>query len=186
MSAQLSGWLAQAWATDSPVLPTSGAMQLWLHLGWSVVLACLGVSIAGGWFSSRLIQQGRTPNFARKVTMIIAGLCVLPLLFVTGVSNMWLAVLLIGIALAGHQAFSTNLLSIPPDMFPKRAVGSVIGLGGFAGGIGGMIMAKSTGLVLDATEGNYTIIFAMCTTVYFLAVAAIHLLSPRLAKVEVQ
>ena len=143
-------------------------------------------SIAGGWLSSRLIQRGRTPNFARKVTMIIAGLCVLPLLFVTGVSNMWLAVLLIGIALAGHQAFSTNLLSIPPDMFPKRAVGSVIGLGGFAGGIGGMIMAKSTGLVLDATEGNYTIIFAMCTTVYFLAVAAIHLLSPRLAKVEVQ
>jgi ACS family hexuronate transporter-like MFS transporter len=143
-------------------------------------------SIAGGWFSSKLIQQGRTPNFARKVTMIIAGLCVLPLLFVTGVSNMWLAVLLIGIALAGHQAFSTNLLSIPPDMFPKRAVGSVIGLGGFAGGIGGMIMAKSTGLVLDATQGNYTIIFAICTTVYFLAVAAIHLLSPRLAKVEVQ
>ena len=143
-------------------------------------------SIAGGWFSSRLIQRGRTPNFARKVTMIIAGLCVLPLLFVTGVGNMWLAVLLIGIALAGHQAFSTNLLSIPPDMFPKRAVGSVIGLGGFAGGIGGMIMAKSTGLVLDATQGNYTIIFAMCTTVYFLAVAAIHLLSPRLAKVEVQ
>jgi ACS family hexuronate transporter-like MFS transporter len=143
-------------------------------------------SIAGGWFSSRLIQRGRTPNFARKVTMIMAGLCVLPLLFVTGVSNMWLAVLLIGIALAGHQAFSTNLLSIPPDMFPKRAVGSVIGLGGFAGGIGGMIMAKSTGLVLDATQGNYTIIFAMCTTVYFLAVAAIHLLSPRLAKVEVQ
>ncbi len=143
-------------------------------------------SIAGGWLSSRFIQRGRTPNFARKVTMIIAGLCVLPLLFVTGVSNMWLAVLLIGIALAGHQAFSTNLLSIPPDMFPKRAVGSVIGLGGFAGGIGGMIMAKSTGLVLDATQGNYTIIFAMCTTVYFLAVAAIHLLSPRLAKVEVQ
>ncbi|MEY4620436.1 MAG: hypothetical protein RIS65_1608 [Pseudomonadota bacterium] len=143
-------------------------------------------SIAGGWLSSRLIQRGRTPNFARKVTMIMAGLCVLPLLFVTGVSNMWLAVLLIGIALAGHQAFSTNLLSIPPDMFPKRAVGSVIGLGGFAGGIGGMIMAKSTGLVLDATQGNYTIIFAICTTVYFLAVAAIHLLSPRLAKVEVQ
>ncbi|MFN3619561.1 MFS transporter [Sphingorhabdus sp.] len=141
-------------------------------------------SIAGGWLSSRLIQKGRTPNFARKITMIIAGLCVLPLLFVTGVSNMWLAVLLIGIALAGHQAFSTNLLSIPPDMFPKRAVGSVIGLGGFAGGVGGMIMAKSTGLVLDATEGNYTIIFAMCTTVYFLAVASIHLLSPRLAKVE--
>jgi MFS transporter, ACS family, hexuronate transporter len=142
-------------------------------------------SIAGGWLSSRLIQRGRTPNFARKVTMIIAGLCVLPLLFVTGIQNMWLAVLLIGIALAGHQAFSTNLLSIPPDMFPKRAVGSVIGLGGFAGGIGGMIMAKSTGLVLDATGGNYTFIFAACTSVYFLAVLSIHLLSPRLERVTV-
>lgn len=142
-------------------------------------------SIAGGWLSSRLIQRGQTPNFARKVTMIIAGLCVLPLLFVTGIANMWLAVLLIGIALAGHQAFSTNLLSIPPDMFPKRAVGSVIGLGGFAGGIGGMIMAKSTGLVLDATGGNYTYIFAACTTVYFLAILSIHLLSPRLERVTV-
>lgn len=139
-------------------------------------------SIAGGWLSSRLIQAGRTPNFARKVTMIVAGCCVLPLLFVTGVQNMWLAVVLIGIALAGHQAFSSNLLSLPPDMFPKRAVGSVIGLGGFAGGIGGMIMAKSTGLVLDATGGNYTIIFAVCTTVYFIAVLAIHLLSPKLAR----
>lgn len=143
-------------------------------------------SIGGGWLSSKLIQNGHTANFARKVTMLISGCCVLPLLFVTGLDNMWLAVVLIGIALAGHQSFSSNLLSIPPDMFPKRAVGSAIGLGGFAGGIGGMIMAKSTGLVLDATGGNYTLIFAACTTVYFLAVAAIHLLSPKLARVEVQ
>jgi ACS family hexuronate transporter-like MFS transporter len=141
-------------------------------------------SIAGGWLSSRLIQKGRTPNFARKVTMLLSGCCVLPLLFVTGIENMWLAVVLIGIALAGHQSFSSNLLSIPPDMFPKRAVGSAIGLGGFAGGVGGMIMAKSTGLVLDATGGNYTLIFAACTVVYFLAVLSIHLLSPRLARVE--
>ncbi|MFZ4747065.1 MAG: MFS transporter [Sphingomonas sp.] len=141
-------------------------------------------SIAGGWLSSKLIQNGRTCNFARKTTMVLSGCCVLPLLFVTSVSNMWAAVALIGTALAGHQSFSTNLLSIPPDMFPKRAVGSAIGLGGFAGGIGGMIMAKSTGLVLDATNGNYTLIFMACTVVYFLAVGAIHLLSPRLAKVE--
>lgn len=141
-------------------------------------------SIAGGWLSSRLIQKGHTANFARKATMLIAGCCVLPLLFVTGLDNIWLAVVLIGIALAGHQAFSSNLLSLPPDMFPRRAVGSVIGLGGFAGGIGGMIMAKSTGLVLDATGGNYTIIFTACTIVYFLAVFAIHLLSPRLAPVR--
>lgn len=138
-------------------------------------------SIAGGWLSSRLISNGRSANFARKVTMLIAGCCVLPLMVVTSLENMWLAVLLIGIALAGHQAFSTNLLSLPPDMFPKRAVGSVVGLGGFSGGVGGMIMSFSVGLVLHATEGNYTAIFAVCTVVYFLAVAAIHLLSPRLA-----
>lgn len=143
-------------------------------------------SIVGGWTSSKLIQSGHSVNFARKITMIGAGLCVLPLLFVTGLENMWLAVVLIGIALAGHQAFSSTILSIPPDMFPKRAVGSVIGLGGFMGGIGGMIMAKSTGLVLDATGGNYTLIFAACTTVYFLAVLAVHLLSPKLAPVRVE
>ncbi len=143
-------------------------------------------SIAGGWLSSKLIQRGRTPNFARKLTMVIAGCFVLPLLFVTGLDNMWLAIVLIGLALAGHQAFSSTILSIPPDMFPKRAVGSVIGLGGFMGGVGGMIMAKSTGLVLDATNGNYTIIFAVCTTVYFLAVLALHFLSPRLTPVTVE
>jgi MFS transporter, ACS family, hexuronate transporter len=142
-------------------------------------------SIAGGWLSSKLIQNGRTVNFARKATMALAGLCVLPILFVTSLGNMWAAVALIGLALAGHQAFSTNLLSLPPDMFPKRAVGSVIGLGGFMGGIGGMIMAKSTGLVLDATGGDYTIIFAVCTSVYFLAIVAIHTLSPKLARVEI-
>jgi ACS family hexuronate transporter-like MFS transporter len=142
-------------------------------------------SVAGGWNSSRLIENGRTVNFARKITMLLAGLCVTPLLIVTSVDNMWLAVVLIGLALAGHQAFSTNLLSIPPDMFPKKAVGSVIGLGGFAGGIGGMIMAKSTGLVLDATGGDYTVIFAACTVVYFLAVLSIHLLSPKLARAQI-
>jgi len=141
-------------------------------------------SVMGGWLSSRLIQSGRTPNFARKATLLLSGCMVLPLLLVSGLDNMWLAVLLIGIALAGHQSFSSNLLSLPPDMFPKRAVGSAIGLGGFAGGIGGMIMAKSTGLVLEATNGNYTLIFMACTITYFLAVAAIHLLSPKLKRVE--
>ncbi|MES2988365.1 MAG: MFS transporter [Pseudomonadota bacterium] len=142
-------------------------------------------SIVGGWTSSKLIQNGHSVNFARKITMLGAGCCVLPLLFVSGMQNMWLAILLIGIALAGHQAFSSTILSIPPDMFPKRAVGSVIGLGGFAGGIGGMIMSKSTGLVLDATHGNYTLIFAACTVTYFIAVAAIHLLSPKLERATV-
>lgn len=196
--------LPEAWAfaiakflTD----PVWFLMLFWLpkyfsttyHVDLKVVLAPMIImylmsdvgSVAGGWMSSKLIQKGYTPNLARKVTLLLSGACVLPLLFVSGLANMWAAVLLIGVALAGHQSFSSNLLALPPDMFPKRAVGSAIGLGGFAGGIGGMIMAKSTGLVLDATHGNYTLIFAACTVVYYLAVLAIHLLSPRLERVDV-
>lgn len=138
-------------------------------------------SVAGGWLSSTLIVNGMSVNVARKATMLISGLFVTPLLVVSSIDNLWLAVILIGLALAGHQSFSTNLLSIPPDIFPKKAVGSVVGFGGFAGGVGGMIMAKSTGLVLDATNGDYTTIFAVCTAVYFVAVFSIHLLSPKLA-----
>lgn len=160
------------------------------HVDLKVVLAPMIVmyvmsdigSIVGGWVSSRLIERGGGANAARKLTMLGAGCLVLPLLFVTRMGDMWQAMLLIGLALAGHQAFSANLLSIPADLFPKRAVGSVIGLGGFAGGIGGMIMAKSTGLVLDTTHGNYTLIFAVCAIVYFVAVFAIHWLSPRLTR----
>jgi MFS transporter, ACS family, hexuronate transporter len=139
-------------------------------------------SIAGGWLSSKLIASGRTPSFARKVTMFIAGCFVLPMLLLSGVNNVWISVLIIGLAAGGHQAFSANLLSLPGDLFPKRAVGSVIGMGGFLGGVGGMIMAKSTGMVLQATGGNYTAIFATCTVVYFVALAIVHTLSPKLER----
>jgi MFS transporter, ACS family, hexuronate transporter len=142
-------------------------------------------SIAGGWLSSRLISDGRTPSFARKFTMFIAGCFVLPMLLLGAINNLWLSVIIIGFAAAGHQAFSANLLSLPGDLFPKRAVGSVIGMGGFLGGVGGMIMAKSTGLVLDATGGNYTMIFAVCTVVYFIALAIIHALSPKLERASI-
>jgi MFS transporter, ACS family, hexuronate transporter len=139
-------------------------------------------SIAGGWLSSKLIASGRTPSFARKVTMLVAGCFVLPMLLLSGVNNVWLSVLIIGLAAGGHQAFSANLLSLPGDLFPKRAVGSVIGMGGFLGGVGGMIMAKSTGMVLQATGGNYTAIFATCTVVYFVALVIVHTLSPKLER----
>jgi ACS family hexuronate transporter-like MFS transporter len=98
------------------------------------------------------------------------------------VDRLWPAVLLIGIATAAHQAFSANLLTLPSDLFPRRAVGSVIGIAA-AGALGGMAMAKYAGFVLDAL-GSYAPIFAVAGSAYILALLALHLLSPRLVPVE--
>ena len=141
-------------------------------------------SIAGGWLSSRLIAAGRTPNFARKVTMFICACCVLPIFFAQEIGSVWGAVAVIGLATAAHQAFSANLYSIPADMFPRSAVGSVVGIGGTVGAIGGMGMALFTGYVLDATGNNYSVLFAIAGSAYFAALLAVHLLSPRLARVD--
>ena len=142
-------------------------------------------SVIGGWVSSRLIQAGLTPNRARKLTMFGCAFAVLPIVTVQYVDTLWLAVLLIGIATAGHQAFSANLLTLPSDLFPRTAVGSVVGIGGTAGAIGGMLIAKFTGYVLGAT-GSYGLIFAVAGGAYFAALAALHLCSPRLAPVHAE
>ncbi|MEO6387992.1 MAG: MFS transporter [Croceibacterium sp.] len=141
-------------------------------------------SVAGGWMSSRLIKAGRTPNFARKATMLFWALCVTPIWFAQSIDSLWGAVLVIGLATAAHQAFSANLYTLPSDMFPRAAVGSVVGLGGTVGAVGGMLMAKFTGYVLDATH-SYQLLFAICASAYLVALLTIHLLSPRLAPVRV-
>jgi ACS family hexuronate transporter-like MFS transporter len=141
-------------------------------------------SIAGGWLSSKLIAQGRTPNVARKVTMLICAFCVLPIFFAQTIGSVWGAVAVIGLATAAHQAFSANLYALPSDMFPRGAVGSVVGIGGTVGAIGGMGMALFTGYILDATNNNYSVLFAIAGSAYFVALLFIHLLSPRLARVD--
>src|SRR3546814_1842198 len=87
--------------------------------------------------------------------MLGSAVSVLPVFFAQSIDNLWLAVLVIGIAAAAHQAFSANLYTLPSDVFPRAAVGSVIGIGGTAGAIGGMLMAKYAGFVLDHL-GTYT------------------------------
>ncbi len=141
-------------------------------------------SIAGGWFSSRLIKSGKSVNVARKWTMLICAICIAPIFFAQSVTSVWGAVLLIGLATAGHQAFSANLYTLPSDLFPRNAVGSVIGIGGTVGAIGGMGMALFTGYILDATH-SYSLLFAICASAYFIALAAVHILSPRLDRVVV-
>lgn len=141
-------------------------------------------SVAGGWLSSRLMKAGHTANYARKMTMLICAIAVTPIFFAQLIGNLWLAVLVIGIATAAHQAFSANLYALPSDMFPRAAVGSVVGIGGTVGAIGGMMMAKYAGFILDGF-GTYTPLFAVAGSAYFLALAAVHLLSPRLEQVRV-
>ena len=143
-------------------------------------------SIAGGWLSSKLIKAGRTPNFARKFTMFISACCVVPVFFAQDIDSVWTAVLIIGLATAAHQAFSANLYTLPSDIFPRGAVGSVVGMGGTLGAVGGMSMALFTGYVLETTGNNYQILFAICAGAYFVALLAVHLLSPRLARVDIQ
>ncbi len=140
-------------------------------------------SVAGGWSSSRLMKRGFTANAARKFTMLACAILVMPIFFAQYASNVWLAVAIVGLATAAHQAFSANLYTLPSDMFPRAAVGSVIGIGGTVGAIGGMLMAKFTGYILETT-GSYTPIFAVAGSTYLIAVIVIHLLSPRLARVD--
>jgi ACS family hexuronate transporter-like MFS transporter len=142
------------------------------------VISDLG-SIAGGWVSSRLIKTGWSVNGARKLTMLGCALAVVPIITVQYIDSLWLAVLLIGLATAGHQAFSANLLTLPSDLFPRSAVGSVVGIGGMAGAIGGMLIAKFVGYVLDVSD-NYAPVFAVAGCAYLVALAALHLISPRL------
>jgi ACS family hexuronate transporter-like MFS transporter len=150
----------------------------------AIYLISDGGSIAGGWMSSKLIASGRTPNFARKLTMFVCAVCVLPIFFAQGISSVWGAVAVIGLATAAHQAFSANLYTLPSDIFPRGAVGSVVGIGGTLGAVGGMGMALFTGYILDATNNNYSILFAIAGSAYFVALLCVHLLSPRLARVE--
>jgi len=141
-------------------------------------------SIGGGWLSSTFIKRGWTINRSRKTAMLICALAVTPIIFAANVKNLWVAVALIGLAAAAHQGWSCNLFTTTSDMFPRRAVGSVVGIGGMAGALGGATMAVATGYILQSTGQNYSIVFAIAGTTYLVALLVIHLLAPNLEPVE--
>ena len=140
-------------------------------------------SVAGGWGSSQLMKMGWSINRARKTVMLICALMAVPVAFAAMASSLWLAVLIIGVATAAHQGFSANLYTLPSDVFPRSAVGSVVGIGGMIGAIGGMAMAKYAGYVLDKL-GTYTPIFILAASAYLLALLAVHLLTPKMEPVK--
>jgi MFS transporter, ACS family, hexuronate transporter len=140
-------------------------------------------SVAGGWLSSRLIHRGYSVNTARKVAMLICALCVIPIVYAYRAQGLWAAALLIGLAAAAHQGFSANLYTTASDMFPSRAVGSVVGIGGAAGAVGGMLIASIVGHILQAT-GSYFVPFLMAGGAYLIALAVMQAIVPNLKPVE--
>ncbi len=147
-------------------------------------------SVMGGWMSSTLIKRGVSVNLARKSTFLLFALFAVPMFFVHNVHELWPVVLMIGLATAGHQAFSCNVYTMPSDLFPRQAVGTVLGIGGSAGAVGGMLMSLLVGWILQTTKDaghgaqGYTIIFAMAAFTYLVAFAVIHILTPKMKRVE--
>lgn len=148
-------------------------------------------SIGGGYLSSYFIKRGMPVFKARKTAMFIFAICVLPIMTAPFATNMWVAVALISLAAAAHQAWSANIFTTASDMFPKFALSSVVGIGGMAGSIGGMLFPLLVGALLDHYKalGNigtgYSILFVICGCAYLLAWGAMHLFAPRMEQVEI-
>ena len=136
-------------------------------------------SIFGGWLSSSLIKRGWSANRARKTAMLICALCVVPVVFIPHLTGLWPQVALFSLATAAHQGWSANIFTTASDMFPRRAVGSVVGIGGFGGAVGGMCIASFTGFHLQHTQ-SYSLLFVIAGSAYLFALLVIHLLAPRL------
>ncbi|MEO8416075.1 MAG: MFS transporter [Ginsengibacter sp.] len=150
-------------------------------------------SIGGGWLPLFLVNKGWTVFRARKTSMLIYALCVVPVVFAQwlGSMNMWLAVMIIGFATAAHQAWSANIFTTVSDMFPKKTVASVTGLGGMSGSLGGVLIAWGAGILFDKykllgnIETGYYIMFFICAFAYLVAWFIMHLLVPKVKMVNV-
>jgi ACS family hexuronate transporter-like MFS transporter len=155
------------------------------HLGPPLIviytMSSIG-SISGGWLSGAFISRGWSINRGRKTVMLICALLIVPIVFASAVPEWW-AVLLIGLATAAHQGWSANLFTTVSDMFPRKAVGSVVGLGGMAGSVGGMMIATAAGFILQFT-GSYVSLFIMAGAAYVIALFVFNLLVPRIERIE--
>ena len=142
-------------------------------------------SIGGGYLSSALIKRGRSVNQSRKIAMLICALCVVPVVYVPFTTSLWTAVLLIALAAAAHQGWSANIFTTASDMFPRQAVGSIVGFGGMTGSIGGVILQATVGYVKDYT-GSYFTVFVIAASAYVIALTIMHILTPKLEPVVLE
>ena len=158
----------------------------WKEFGWPLVVFYLLTdvgSIGGGWISSALLKRGWSVNAARKTAMLICALCVTPVVTAPSLGSMWGAILVIGLAASAHQGFSANLFTMMSDTVPREAVGSVVGIAGCAGALGGLIAAESIGQTLERTH-SYQLPFAVAACGYLVVLLVIHLLLPRLERMQ--
>ncbi len=182
-------WFFLIWLPDY-FLTTRG---LNIKKSWVLLVTIYAIvtvlSIIGGWVTGYLTRRGWSVTRARKTGMFVFALCVLPILAATSVGN-WPAVLLIGLAGAAHQAWSANLFTTVSDMFEKKDVATIVGLGGMAGSVGGILFPIFSGRLLDHFQQGqqettgYAILFAICACAYLVAFALNHALAPRFETVR--
>jgi ACS family hexuronate transporter-like MFS transporter len=173
-------WLPKFLATEHDIRGTA----LIPYLTTVYIISDVG-SIAGGYLSSAFIKAGWSVNRARKTAMGIVAFIVPSVILASQTTSAWTAVLLIGLATACHQAWSANMFTLASDMFPRHAVGTVVGFGGFAGGVGGILIAEFAGRVLTANPKYYFPMFVVAGTAYLVALAVVQLLAPRLEPARV-
>ncbi len=158
--------------------------SLSLHqIVWPTVIVyniCTVGSVGGGWLSGWLLNLGWGLNRARKTTMLVFALGVVPVLYAPFSKSLWMVVALIGLATAAHQAWSANLFTFVSDTFPRAAVGSVVGIGGTVGAVGSVLLQVATGYIVQLTH-SYLPLFIVGGSAYLVAFAILHMLSPKLA-----
>ncbi|HVV45029.1 MAG TPA: MFS transporter, partial [Bryobacteraceae bacterium] len=156
------------------------------HLGLPIIVVYFATtfgSVFGGWLSSTMIRRGYTVNRSRKTAMLTCALAVTSAMFVGEAGgNLWVAVALISIAAASHQGWSANLFTLPSDMLPKNAVGSVVGLGGMFGALSGALVAPAIGYWLDYSNKSYGPLFIVAGSMYLVALGIIHLIVPKIER----
>jgi ACS family hexuronate transporter-like MFS transporter len=157
-------------------------------LGWPLVviysMSTVG-SIAGGWLPAKFLSLAWTPNRARKTAMLVCALAVVPVMFAASGFSIWLTVGLAGLATAAHQGWSANLFTMVSDTFPRHAVASVVGIGGFGGAAASALVSTATGFVLQFTH-SYTPMFVFAGSAYLIALLAVQLLVPTLEPVRME
>jgi ACS family hexuronate transporter-like MFS transporter len=169
-------WFWLFWA--APYLKHEFQVDL-KHIGLPLIvlynLASIG-SIGGGWIPVVFLRMGFTHGGARKMSLLFCGLCVVPVMVVSRVHNLWGVVFLLGLAAAAHQGFSANLFALTGDLFPRRVVGSITGIGGMMGGVASIVLQISAGIIVDHT--GYFPLFIVFGLSYLVAVLVIQLLAP--------